>query len=83
MLTVKFVKYDRTAPQKGPASVQAINVRQAAAVHLVIEKDGRQAVQCGDAPGETYAATVGPGADCAYDVAYVMNDAGRTVETIR
>jgi hypothetical protein len=81
MLTVKFVKY--LDQGDGPVATEAVCLRQATAVHVTIEKDGRQAVQCGDAPGETFEVTVGGGEHCSYNVAYVMNDAGRTVETIR
>lgn len=81
MLTVKFMKYNRSE-ENVPNSVAGICVREAPAVHVVIEADGRQVVQCGDAPGETFEATVGEGM-CAYHVAYVMNEAGRTIETIR
>lgn len=81
MLTVKFMKYNRNETDV-PNSVAAICVREAEAVHLIIGADGRQVVQCGDAPGMTFEATVGEGV-CAYHVAYIMNEAGRTVETIR
>jgi hypothetical protein len=82
MLTVKFVKYLDNRDD-GPTPLEGICLRQAKAVHVIIEKDGRQVVQCGDAPGETFEATVGPGERCSYGIAYVMNDAGKTVETIR
>lgn len=81
MLTVKFVKY--LDQGDGPVATEAICLRQASAVHVTVDKDGRQSVQCGEAPGETFEHTVGGGEHCVYNVAYVMNDAGKTVETIR
>jgi len=80
MLTVKFMKYDRSHSDV-PNPLEEILIREATAVHVRREKDGRKVVQCGDAPGETFDITVGEDM-CAYNVAYVMNDLGRTVETI-
>lgn len=83
MLTVKFVKYGPGVADQAPAPLEAISIRQAASVHLRFEKDGRQVLQCGDAPGETWEATVGLRNDCRYTLAYIMNEAGKTVDTIR
>lgn len=81
MLTIKFMKYGDAQPEHRPAFTQGICIRHANAVHVRYEADLRAVVQCGDAPGETFETTVGP--DCSYSVAYVMNEAGRTVDTIR
>lgn len=86
MLTVKFMKY---APSDGkPAATEGICILEGEAVHVRYEKSGRCVVQLGNAPGPTFEATVGEydrtiDAPCMYSVAYIMNEAGRTVETIR
>ena len=81
MLTVKFLKYGPEAADR-PTYTDAICVRTAKSVHVRYEADLRAVVQLGDAPGETFELTVGA-KECAYSVAYVMNEAGKTVETIR
>jgi hypothetical protein len=86
MFTVKLMKYDYASSLDGvpsPASTTGISVREANAVHLRIEKDGRQVLQLGDAPGDTMEVTIGSREDCAYNLAYIMNAAGKTVETVR
>jgi hypothetical protein len=57
-------------------------VREAKTVHIRHEADLRTVVQLGDAPGESFEATVGA-EQCMYSVAYIMNEAGRTIETVR
>lgn len=81
MLTVKFFKYERSESNI-PNSTSGICVREAEAIHVRYEAGGRAVVQCGDAPGSTFEATVGE-VDSAYHVAYIMNEAGRTIETVR
>ena len=88
MLTVKFMKHAPEHEQQ-PTHTEAVCVRGAKSVHVRYEAyhdpsdtPPRAVVQCGDAPGETYEATVGP-KNCSFSVAYIMNEAGRTVETIR
>jgi hypothetical protein len=81
MLTVKFMKYDENDGFQ-PTHTTGLCIRHATAVHVRYEANGRAVVQCGDAPGETFELTVGE-KECAYNVAYVMNDAGKTVDTIR
>jgi hypothetical protein len=81
MLTVKFFKYERSE-ENVPNATAGICVREAEAIHVRYEADMRAVVQCGDAPGETFEATVGE-VNCAYQVAYIMNEAGRTIETVR
>ena len=81
MLTIKFVKWD--AREDRPAGAESISFRQAKSVHVRYEDDGRTVLQCDDAPDETFEATVGAWEVCSYSVAYVMNNAGRTVDTIR
>lgn len=83
MFTVKLMKYEYLHGDGAPASTTGISVREANAVHLTFDKDGRQVLQLGDAPGETMEVTVGSREDCSYSVAYIMNAGGKTVETIR
>jgi hypothetical protein len=81
MLTVKLMKY---VPSDGkPSFTEGVTVRECKAAHVRYEADLRCVLQLGDAPGETMEVTVGDRPDCAYSVAYIMNEAGRTVETIR
>ena len=82
MLTVKFMKYGSCSDEQ-PSHTEGICVRECNAVHVRYEeRRSRAVVQCGDAPGDTFEVTVGED-EAAYNVAYVMNEAGRTVETIR
>lgn len=81
MLTVKFMKYGPAFEQQ-PTHTEAICIREAAAVHVRYGADGRAVVQCNDAPGETYEVTVGD-KESSFNVAYIMNKEGRTVETVR
>jgi hypothetical protein len=83
MLTVKLMKFEANADPGRPASTDGICVRECKAAHVRYEVDGRKVLQLGDAPGETMEVTVGERIDCSYTVAYIMNEAGRTVETIR
>jgi hypothetical protein len=82
MLTIKLLKYGDCQPEHGPTYTTDICVRECEAVHVHYDADMRAVLQLGDAPGETQNVTVGA-KDCAYSVAYIMNEAGRTVETIR
>jgi hypothetical protein len=86
MFTIKLIKYESNKSVNGtqvPSSTKGISVREANSVHLIIEEDGRQVLQLGDAPGETMEVTVGSRQDCSYSVAFIMNASGKTVETIR
>jgi len=89
MLTVRLVKYgsDPTADSRAPTHTEAYAIREAEAVYVNYENDGRCVVQLGE-PGAPGAAqpervTVGGGQHCQYSVAYVMNQAGRTVDKIQ
>jgi hypothetical protein len=82
MLTVKLIKYRSNGPST-PSSTEGVSIRECNATHVKYEEDLRCVLQLGDAPGETMEVTVGDRADCSYTVAYIMNEAGRTVETIR
>jgi len=82
MLTVKFYKYGPEAPAK-PSYTEAISVREAKAVHVTYKENLCAVIQCGDAPGETTEVTVGMDQSCSYNVAYIMNEDGKTIETIR
>jgi hypothetical protein len=82
MFTIRLEKYQKTVPEGGPCAPEAYSIRHATTVHVRYEADGRRVMQLGDAPGETVEVTVGGRPDCAYDVAYVMNEAGKTVDKI-
>jgi hypothetical protein len=83
MLTVKLMKYNSSGDSNRPATAEVIAVRECNAAHVLYDKDGRTVLQLGDAPGSTMEVTIGDRKDCSYSVAYIMNEAGRTVETIR
>lgn len=83
MFTVKLVKYDRSGPEGAPRAIQLIALREASAVFLDVEADGRQVLQLGAAPSDVERLPVGERLDAAYDIAFVMNSTGKTVETIR
>ena len=83
MLTVKFMKYKSMNAENQPTETEHIAIYHAPSIHITFEKDGRQVVQLGDAPNETVTMTVGlHREDTAYHRAYVMNEKGKTVETI-
>jgi hypothetical protein len=80
MLTVKFMKY---GPENGtPSYTDSICIRTAESVHVKLEEDRSSTVTL-DSGGETIKITVGRWAACEYNVAYVTNETGRTVETIK
>jgi hypothetical protein len=79
MLTVKFMKYGPKHEEQ-PTFTEGVMVRECDSIHVKIEAR-RSVVQLGDAPGDTFTTTVGA-EDAVYSRAYVMNEAGRTVETI-
>lgn len=83
MLTVRLVKYGPHSTNE-PTRTEMYSVREANAIHVRREADGRQVLQLGDAPGETQDVTVGMDrTDCSYDIAYVMNSTGKTVDKIQ
>jgi hypothetical protein len=87
MFIVKLMKYDRIHPG-APSATDAISIREANAVHVRYEADSRTVLQLGDAPGapgtnDAMEVTIGDRPDCSYNVAYIMNLHGKTVETIR
>jgi hypothetical protein len=84
MFIVKLMRYEPGAPSQ----TDAISIREANAVHVRYENDLRTVVQLGDAPGapgtsEAMEVTIGDREDCSYNVAYIMNMQGKTIETIR
>ncbi len=86
MLTVKLLKYSVDDPATpGPAYLMSTCVRPAKAVHVRRELGlgSRSVMQLGDAPDDTVEVTIGDSTDCQFSVAYIMNEQGRTVETIR
>lgn len=83
MFMVKLIKYVADRHGNAPVEIADISLREAQAIHVRHEADLRKVVQLGDAPGETMEFTVGDRPDCSYNVAYVMNAQGKTVETIR
>jgi hypothetical protein len=83
MLTIKLMKYGPTGRTITPKTyLTAVAVHSAREVFLDYEQDGR-AVLRWDRAGESLAVTVGETGDTSYDVAYIMNEAGKTIETIR
>lgn len=90
MLTVKFLKYAYNCNLSGPPSPGAtthIAVHPAKAVHVELTDVHGRSVVGVEHPttGEVERFTVSgvDRDDVAFNVAYVMNDAGKTVETIR
>jgi len=83
MLTVRLEKFGPHSTD-APTPTELYSVREANAIHVRVEADGRKVIQLGDAPGETHEVTVGMDrTDCAYHVAYVMNASGKTVDKIQ
>lgn len=87
MFTIKLIRFADCANVKegydGPRLVDLTTMRETKAVHVRRSAEqGIMEIQLGDAPGETEEVTVGS-RDCMYHLAYVMNDEGRTVETVR
>ena len=79
MLTIKLMKYGPEGLPFTPATyVQAIAMHSAKDVYLDYEKDGRAVLRFNDT-----AITVGDRGDTSYDVAYILNETGKTVDTIR
>lgn len=82
MFTVKFLKYGPHSTDK-PTPIERAVMREAGAVHVCKDEQGRRVLQLGDAPNETQEFTVGMDrTDCSYDIAYIMNSTGKTVETV-
>lgn len=86
MLTVKFIKYAPVGTE-GPAQIETIVVHPAKAVFVDCQDvHGRAVVGLEDPNGsgvERFTIGQADRSDVMFNVAYVMNDAGRTVETIR
>lgn len=82
MFTIRLVKYSGREPGR-PSETAAYSIREAKSVHVRYEPSHRAVLQLGDAPGVTDEFTVGEGPDCAYNVAYIMNEYGKTVDTLR
>lgn len=81
MLAVKLVKHDPS--ENGvPVSTRNFTIREAKAVHVIYKDETTTRIQLGDAPGETQEFDIGPFEACAYSVAYVMNEFGKTIERI-
>jgi hypothetical protein len=82
MFIVKLIKY---VPNEGmPASTVHECIRETDAIHVTPEAKGpRRIIQFGDAPSDICEYTIGPGSDCSFTVAFVMNMQGKTIETIR
>jgi len=83
MLTVKFMKYERPFVDGRPSATKEVAVHEARSVHLRYES-GMQFLQLGNAPADTLELSIGQDReDTSYDVAYIMNSAGKTIETVR
>jgi hypothetical protein len=81
MFIVKLVKF-KGHSDNAPSEFETTSIREANAIHIKHE-DQHKILQLGDAPGETMEVTLGSLSDCSYEVAYVMNSQGKTIETIR
>lgn len=80
MLTIKLMKYGpegRGAETPG-TYVQSIAMHSAKDVYLNYEKGGQAVLSWDEA-----SITVGNEGHCTFDVAYIMNESGKTVDTIR
>jgi hypothetical protein len=85
MLTVKFLKYQVSKPSGGPCCMEHVVVHSAKIVCVELtDVHGRSVVTLEKDSGQE-SFTIGDVArtDVMFNVAYVMNDAGKTVETIR
>jgi hypothetical protein len=85
MLTVKFLKYgrDKNSLDK-PSYTKSSMIRETKEVHIVLEGFFPcTSLTLINPAGEELAYLVGPGDDTEWSVAYVMNESGKTVETIR
>jgi hypothetical protein len=89
MFIVKLIKYAGHSSD-APSEVDTVSIREANAAHVrrtalldALTDSPKLVLQLGDAPGETAEFSIGPTSDCSYEVAYVMNAQGKTVETIR
>lgn len=80
MLTVKFMKYGPAEAEK-PSYTAEISVVSAHRVHAEFKGLGTE-VTVEQLSGQCDVVLVGQG-DCQWNAAYVMNEAGKTVETIR
>ena len=80
MFTIKLLRY---GPQHSdcPMYTEYLVLRYATAVHVRYVEGLKALLQLGDAPSDTTEVSVGP--DAEFSVAYIMNEAGRTVETVR
>ena len=76
MLTVKFVTYHKE--QGKPSAVKFMRFASAQSLYLDYENDGRAILRFNDE-----SVSVGEIGDTSYDVAYVMNEAGKTVDTVK
>lgn len=84
MLTIKFLKYGELDKDSGkPTYTESVFVRSATDVKIVYEKDNNPNVILSDIHGLKDEYKLGRAIDCYYEVAYIMNEAGKTVETIR
>ena len=82
MFIVKLVKF-KSHSDNAPSAFETISIREANAIHIKHEDHKRKILQLGDAPGETMDVTLGSLSDCSYEIAYIMNMQGKTIETIR
>jgi len=82
MFTVKLMKYGPHSTH-APTPIVGISLHEVDGIHVRLEEDGRQVLQLGNAPGPTMEVTVGlDQSNCSYDVAYIMNSSGQTVDKI-
>lgn len=84
MFTVKLMKYV-TGEGQIPTCTELQVMRGAEVVYTEFDKHGRTVLRLHDSKGQEEAITIGAAErdDVMFNAAYVMNDAGKTVDTIR
>lgn len=85
MLTVKFMKYGPQDPANAPTYTESEVIHSAKVVYIEFDKHQRTVLKLENPQGEQESFTVGETGrnDVMFNTVYVMNEAGRTVETIR
>lgn len=85
MLTVKLMNYGPKEPGLPPTLTQGVVIRPAKVIYISFDKHMRTELKFETPEGDMETVTIGEQGreDVMFNTAYIMNDAGRTVETIR
>lgn len=86
MLTIKLMKYGPKGKAETPNTyTEAIAMHAAKDVYLQYEDGGRAVLYWVTTEGEERVGgvTVGQFGETSYDAAYILNEHGRTIDTIR